>query len=91
MVTEQHYKDIYLAAKNKDSLSIRTILSLGLNYRDAQTYIELFHNDVEASKEVYKNSHCCICDNLLSNFHVNNCQSCFFSERMKQIRYEQKF
>lgn len=66
---------------------VRTLLEDGVNYRNAQMYVESFHRSDEASRLIFSQAHC-ECGQVAVKFLPEPlCPGCAFSKATKQIKY----
>ena len=88
MATQTELEEISRVAIEGCSKGINELLSQGINYREAQLFVEGFHQDKQASNLILKQAHC-ICGNLAIKWEPNpTCGNCGLQKGLESIEFK---
>lgn len=87
MATQTELEEIARVAKKGCTKGINQLLSQGINYREAQLFVEGFHQDKQASNLILKQAHC-NCGNLAIKWEPKpTCGNCGLQKGLESIEY----
>ena len=87
MTQKTDLQNIANAAINSNITEVRRLLSTGINNRQAYLYVEVFHQDYQASELIQKEGKC-KCGGIASKWIPEPiCSNCSFSKSMGHIEY----
>lgn len=88
MNTLEELEQIARVAIKGSIVGINQFLSQGINYREAQLFVEGFHQDKQASNLILKQAHC-NCGNLAIKWEPNpTCGNCKLHEGLESIEFK---
>lgn len=87
MATKTELEEISRVAMQGCVKGINKLLSQGINYREAQLFVEGFHQDKQASNLILKQAHC-KCGNLAVKWELKPiCGNCKIKKGLQSIEY----
>jgi hypothetical protein len=88
MATQAELEQISAVAIEGCTKGINQLLSQGINYREAQLFVEGFHQDKQASNLILKQAHC-NCGNLAIKWEQNpTCGNCGLQKGLQSIEFK---
>ncbi len=86
--TQAELQQIAAVAIKGSIAGINQLLSQGINYREAQLFVEGFHQDKQASNLILKQAHC-NCGNLAIKWEPNpTCGNCGLQKGLQSIEFK---
>lgn len=86
--TQTELEQIAAVAMKGCTKGINQLLSQGINYREAQLFVEGFHQDKQASNLILKQAHC-NCGNLAIKWEPNpTCGNCGLQKGLQSIEFK---
>jgi hypothetical protein len=88
MNTAEELEQIAAVAIEGSITGVNRLLSQGINYREAQLFVEGFHQDKQASNLILKQAHC-NCGNLAIKWEPNpTCGNCGLQKGLQSIEFK---
>ena len=86
--TQTELQQIATVAIQGSKKGINNLLRQGINYREAQLFVEGFHQDKQASNLILKQAHC-KCGNLAIKWEPNpTCGNCKLKKGLASIEFK---